>query len=217
MANKLGLNNLILLNNQRVIRFSGLLSENFFKKIAGYDTLRILLSKKTILVEGDSDELVVQKAYMQQHNNKLPIEDGIDVMSVGTSFLRFLELADKLNIPVSVVTDNDGDVGALQKKYKNYLGSKKKENIRICVDWNVDKYDEYDLAKYNGNTLEPKLFKANDENVGLFNTIFGTNHTNKKELLLYMKEHKTECALKVFETEEEIKMPEYILEAIKNE
>ena len=34
----------------------------FFKKVAGYDTLRLILCKKSILVEGDSDELVVQRA-----------------------------------------------------------------------------------------------------------------------------------------------------------
>jgi putative ATP-dependent endonuclease of the OLD family len=53
----------------------------------------------------------------------LPIEDGIDVISVGTSFLRFLEIAEKINKPVAVITDNDGDVAALSKKYADYLGA----------------------------------------------------------------------------------------------
>jgi len=37
----------------------------------------------------------------------LPIEDGIDVISVGTSFLRFLELAEKVEKKIAVITDND--------------------------------------------------------------------------------------------------------------
>lgn len=53
---------------------------DFFKKISGYDTLRLILCKKAILVEGDSDELVVQKAYKSKNNNRLPIEDQIDVI-----------------------------------------------------------------------------------------------------------------------------------------
>lgn len=67
-------------------------------------------------MEGDSDELVVQKAYMHTHNGRLPIQDGIDVISAGTSFLRFLVVADSLHKTVAVVTDNDGDISALKDK-----------------------------------------------------------------------------------------------------
>ena len=51
----------------RIRKFSELSEDtyNFFKKVAGYDTLRMILCKKAILCEGDSDELVIQKAYMQ--------------------------------------------------------------------------------------------------------------------------------------------------------
>jgi len=120
VANKLGLNNLILLSNDGMqTRFSDLADDkrtpDFFKKLSGYDTLRLVLSKSAILVEGASDELVVQKAYMKTHSDKLPIYDGVDVISVGTSFLRFLEIASRLNKRVAVVTDNDGDISALKK------------------------------------------------------------------------------------------------------
>lgn len=120
VANKLGLENVLLLDNSRLIRFSELTPETyrFFKKIAGYDTLRMILCKKAILCEGDSDELVIQKAYMQINDGKLPIEDGIEVISVGTSFLRFLEIADCLKKRVAVVTDNDGDLDAIKKSIK---------------------------------------------------------------------------------------------------
>ena len=93
----------------------------------------MILCKKAILVEGDSDELVVQRAYMDTHNGKLPIEDEIEVMSVGTSFLRFLEIAERLNISVKVVTDNDGDIPALEKKYSEYIGKNKKDNIEFVM------------------------------------------------------------------------------------
>lgn len=63
VANKLGLENLYLLNNLRVKKLSTLQYDtyNFFKKISGYDTLRMILCNKVILCEGDSDELVIQK------------------------------------------------------------------------------------------------------------------------------------------------------------
>jgi len=46
----------------------------------------------------------------------LPIEDEVDVISVGNSFLRFLEIAEKIKKSVVVVTDNDGNVESLKKK-----------------------------------------------------------------------------------------------------
>ena len=218
VANKLGLNNLILINDRKVIKINNLKSNNFFKKIAGYDTLRLLLCKKAILVEGDSDELIVQKAYMKLNENRLPIEDQIDVISVGTSFLRFLEIAEKLNVPTVVVTDNDGDVEALDIKYSDYIGPNKKENIKICYDKVVDSGDLYIGNKeYNYNTLEPKIIKANNENLELFNALFDTKYTEINQLRKYMKNHKTECALAIFESNKDINFPDYILEAIKDE
>lgn len=216
VANKLGLDNLLLLENQRIVKVSNLPSAAFFKKVSGYDTLRLILCKKAILVEGDSDELVLQKAYMMQNEGKLPIQDQIDVISVGTSFLRFLELADALNTPVVVVTDNDGDINALKKKYSNYLGGNAKPHIKICYDSVVDTGDLY-IGKnpYNYNTLEPKILKANGNNVALFNSIFGTNYTDADDLRKYMKHHKTECALALFDTDKTVVFPEYIMEAIK--
>lgn len=217
VANKLGLNNITLLKGDRRIKLCELDSVDFFKKIPGYDTLRFILCKKAILVEGASDELVVQKAYMDQNNGKLPIHDQIDVISVGLAFLRFLEIADKLNINVCVVTDNDGNVEALEKKYIDYINNKK-DNIKICYDNVVDEGDLVIGNKpYNYNTLEPKLLKANSDNISLFNSILGTNCEELDELCKYMKNNKTEVALAIFNTKEKIEFPQYIMEAIKNE
>lgn len=215
VANKLGLDNIMLLNDGIITRFSDISKEtnNFFKKIAGYDTLRLILCKRAILCEGDSDELVIQKAYMQLHNGKLPIEDGIEVISVGTSFLRFLEIADRLQKKVAVVTDNDGDIEAIDKKYKNYIGENGKDYIKICVDRNVEKGTlKIGEHAYNYNTLEPKLLKENG--LEKLNKILETSYEDEDDLRKYMKQNKTECGLKIFETDEQVKIPEYILEAV---
>ena len=214
VANKLGLSNLILLKNGKTTRINELSSAEFFQKIAGYDTLRLILCRKAILVEGDSDELVVQRAYMDLHDGRLPIADGVDVISVGLSFLRFLEISVKLNIPTCVVTDNDGKIDALQKKYADYLGDKAKPNINICFDETVDKNDA-DISDFNYNTLEPKLLKANS--LQLFNTIFGKKYATEDDLRKYMKEHKTECALSIFNSKQKINYPDYIIRAVKDE
>lgn len=217
VANKLGLGELILLNNKKTLKLNELSPETktFFEKISGYDTLRLLLCDKAILVEGDSDELVVQKAYRAKNEDKLPIEDRIEVISVGVSFLRFLEIADVLNITVCVVTDNDGSVENIKAKYESYLGENEneKENIRICYD-TVEDEGELKIGKkdFNYNTLEPKLLKAN--NLEVLNEVLGVEYEEVNDLHKYMKNNKTDCALKVFATTVEINYPQYILDAI---
>lgn len=212
VANKLGLENIILLSNKKTIRFNDLSEDTllFFKKLSGYDTLRIILSKGVILVEGDSDELIVQKAFMKEFDNKLPIEERIDVISVGTSFLRFLEIANKLGIKTAVVTDTDGNLDSLESKYIDYIGSNKKNSILICYDEEIDSGDK---EGFNYNTLEPKLLKVNS--VETLNNIFNKENTSEDSLLTYMKNNKTTCALKIFDTDDNFNFPKYILDAVK--
>lgn len=220
VANKLGLENLILINidittkEKKETRFSDLSLETkeFFARLPGYDTLRLLLSSKVILVEGDSDELIVQKAYYDK-NESLPIENGIDVISVGMSFLRFLELSNKLSKPTSVVTDNDGNVESLKEKYKDYLGDNKKDFIEICFDEDIDNgvLNTGD-SKFNYNTLEPKILKANSLNT--LNEVFETTFKTEEEMHIHMHANKTSCALKIFNTNKKIEFPGYIKDAI---
>ena len=215
VANKLGIDSLTLLGNNGVKTKISDLNDStsvFFKKLSGYDTLRLVLSKKTILVEGASDELIVQRAYMDSHDGRLPIEDGVDVISVGTSFLRFLEIADKLMKPVAVVTDNDGKIDALEKKYSDYLGDKKKDNILISFDTEDRTPSDKPLNNYNYNTLENLLLAVNNKTN--LNNIFNTKYDSDDELRKYMKAHKTECALAIFDYSENILYPKYIKEAI---
>ncbi len=210
VANKLGLEHLIVLRDGKVARISELVASDFFKKLAGYDTLRLALARKALLVEGDSDELVVQRAYMDANKGRLPIQDGIDVISVGTAFLRFLELANKLQIPVAVVTDNDGDAAAVVTKYAAYGGS---GNIRICFDSVVDTGPLKIKDKpYNYNTLEPKLLKAN--NLAALNGVLDTSAKSEDELRIHMRANKTETALAIFNSQTTINYPDYIIKAI---
>jgi len=212
VANKLGLESLILLNTDRVtnkrneIRIIDLneTTKKYFEKLPGYNTLRLILCRKAILVEGPSDELIVQKAYMIQNDDKLPIEDEVDVISVGTSFLRFLEIAEKIKKPVAIVTDNDGDYeNKIKKKYQLY---NKCTTVKICADSN-------DIL----NTLEPQIIEANKEQLGILREILGIKekkYPDEKSISDYMQSNKTDSALKIFDSDKNIKFPQYILTAI---
>jgi putative ATP-dependent endonuclease of OLD family len=183
-----------------------------------------LLCKAAILVEGDSDELIVQKAYQAMYQGRLPIHDQIEVISVGTTFKNFLEIAKVIEKPISVMTDNDGSIESITKKYKNYSAQ---ENIKICYDnivYNCDESEDYRFEikkgkKFNCNTLEPCIVRSNNTDnkaLELFGSIFEKEFTNLADLHKYMCLNKTECALQIFEIKQEIIFPQYVLNSIKH-
>ncbi len=206
VANKLGLENLILLKNPKSTKLTNLPSETylFFQKLAGYQTLRLLLCRKAVLVEGPSDELVFQKAYMDENNGHLPIEDGVDVISVGLSFKRFLEVAEKLNQPVCVITDNDHDFqNKVKQKYKDFDNV---EYIRVFAD------DRDDI-----NTLEPQIVDLYKDRLNDLREIIGISdaYDSPAEVRKYMEDNKTAYALRIFDNGDKFAFPKYILDAVR--
>ena len=84
---------------------------NYFLKLPGYNTLRVILAHKAILVEGPADELILQRAYIDCYG-KQPIENGVDVIAVdGLAFQRYCELASLVHKSITIVTDNDLSCG----------------------------------------------------------------------------------------------------------
>ena len=88
--------------------------------------------------------------------------------------------------------------------------------IKICFDNVVDTGMLKMSGKdFNYNTLEPKLLKEND--LVLFNQLFGTTYAFEDDMQKYMKRNKTECAMAIFESEKSISYPLYIQEAVADE
>lgn len=197
VLNKLDIGNVLLFRNNKTISLDHLTgsTKDYFLKLPGHDTLRLVLSnKKAILVEGPSDELVVQKAYKQIHG-RLPLDDGIDVITVkALAFKRFLEISVLLQIETHVITDNDGDIEAIKEKYRDFESD---PNIHIHYDEDV-----------HAKTLEPQLIKFNG--LEALNKILDTKYGTEDDLLKYMSNNKTECALKIFNSTENFVVPNYI-------
>ena len=141
----------------------------------------------------------MQKCFFDKYE-RLPIESGIDVISVGLSAPRFLELAEKLKIKVAVVTDNDGDYQKnIAERYKKY------ENCStIQIFSNRDN---------NQNTLEPSFIQCNLENEQKLGKLFP--NITIQDLSEYLQKNKTYWALKVFESNENFCYPDYINECIE--
>ena len=203
VLNKLGIDSVLLFKRgvSATLRALKPDTQDYFMKLPGHDTLRLILAKRAILVEGPSDELIVQKAFLMKFG-KLPLEVGVDVISVNSlAFKRFLEIAEILRVDVDVITDNDGNVSKLEKKYADYLKSDK-----ILIS-----YDENEALA----SLEQQLLESNGRE--LLNTAFGTRYAGDDDLLKYMHDNKTECALRLFETNTAWNVPPYIATCIDHE
>jgi len=201
VINKLGLDKLMLLSGEAVTRTSDLPAgtEDYFKKLSGYDTLRLVLAKAAILVEGPSDELVVQRAYWDRHNRR-PIEDGIDVINVrGLSAKRFLDLAVPLKRRVAVINDNDGDF--------------EKNIIEKYSDYSSHNFISFHASADNSlQTLEPQVVAA--AGLDALNRVLGTNFSTDADAIQHMTANKTSAALTLHDSAEVLTWPQYIQDAV---
>ncbi|MDR6871128.1 ABC-type multidrug transport system ATPase subunit [Bosea sp. BE125] len=201
VLNKLGVQSVLLFQRGEGIRLTDLKdssTQDYFMKLPGHDTLRLILAKRSILVEGPSDELIVQRAYVKKHG-KMPLEHGIDVISVNSlAFKRFLEIAVILKKTTDVVTDNDGNVAAIKKKYADYLSS---SVVSI-------QYDDDEAA----STLEPQLMKKNK--LPVINAVLKKSFTDEASAIAYMVANKADTALRFFETSVDWSPPDYIDRAL---
>lgn len=162
VLNKLSIDNICLLHDS--YKRLHLLDKGVvktLKRLPGYDTLRVALSKKVVLVEGPSDELVLKKIYQINNKDRLPEQDGIDIIVVrGVGFKTFIEIGKEIGTAVNVLRDNDGDyannVVQAQKEYANF------PNIKL-----ISSTDNKEFS------LEPAMISA--------------NATSEKELLAYAK------------------------------
>lgn len=200
VLNRLGLDALILMGHDTATRLTDLLPDTitYFKKLPGYDTLRIVLASKIVLVEGPSDEMVFERIFFDTYC-KRPMQCGIDVLSMrGISLPRGLELCEKLNKPVTALRDNDGvDPADLRSSVEQWL---KAGERGLFIG---------DVA--DGRTLEPQLIHHNSE--ALLREILGV--TAAADLLKWMTRYKTEAALRINESAKKIVPPPYMLAAVK--
>ncbi|PZQ76402.1 MAG: ATP-dependent endonuclease [Sphingomonas sp.] len=200
VLNRLGLDALVLMGKNVASKLTKLDPETvaYFKKLPGYDTLRIVLAKKIVLVEGPSDEIIFERVFKDVHG-KRPMECGIDVLSMrGLSLARGLELCAALHKPVAALRDNDGfDPAELKSGVNHWLENGTRE---LFIGEVAD-----------GKTLEPQLIAHAGE--ALLREILGIKTT--ADILTWMTREKTEAALRISESAKSISPPPYILNAVK--
>ena len=215
VANKLGLENLVVIGSAT----DGILSTtlkhlpeatySFFRKLPGFETLRLALVDKAILVEGPSDELIIQRAYQDKYGRS-PLADGIDVISAGLAFERFLSIAQLIGKKVAIVTDNDGNPEKVAKKFEPYLPL---ENIQAFFDSKAhdEPHDDYPTLRLD--TLEATLVRSAGREA--LCSLLGRKDESDHSLIHYMETNKTDTALSIFDSDTSIAFPDYITGAIE--
>lgn len=199
VLNRLGLDKLLLLHDGHSSTLTGLQQGtiNYFRKLSGYDTLRLVLANKLALVEGPSDCIVLERAYRDVVGNS-PDADGIDIVSMnGLAFKRAFELCASLDRKAVGLQDNDGrTVAEVQDEVKSFLSTDKRS---LLVS---------DPA--NGPTLEPQITSVNEDRQ--LRKVLA--RSDRADLTTWMANNKTEASLLIFDSTECITFPSYITEAV---
>lgn len=169
----------------------------YFQRQSGYDTLRLAIAKKAVVVEGPSDEMIFNKAYKSIKGVE-PRESGIDVVTLGTRGKRALELAHALNKRIAVLRDNDG-------KEPEYWKSAATAHLE------VGRREMFIGSVATGRTLEPQMLSVNS--AATLRTVLELD--SDVDVASYMEDNKTDSAWKIVNSTVSLEWPIYIKEAIE--
>lgn len=204
IATRLNLKNVQILSEETPSKPASLKSlsketAEFFMKAPDNNVLELALCKKTILVEGDAEFILMDALYKNSAPGASTDSDGVHVISVdGTSFKRYLELAELLNIRVAVIRDNDRDYQAnCVENYTGHLAA----SIKIFADSDNARHS-FEVCMYQDNkALCEAQFAA------------GRRTLSVEE---WMLKNKTDAAFTLLEKKgAELAVPAYIKQAVE--
>jgi predicted ATP-dependent endonuclease of OLD family len=226
VLNKLSLDKLCLIN-ESYIRLNDIdksVSKSL-KRLPGYDTLRVVLSKNVVLVEGPSDELVLKRSYIDTHD-RLPEDDGIDIIVVrGIGFKNYLEIAKNIGTNVHVVKDNDGNhkdnIEEYKKKYDAY------KNIEFFSISDNEQYSLEPVLIFANKATEKELddYAKITLSTQTYNKYINQKPLDNKVIFLmdwYADEggagkKKVDSAMRIFDSDRKIYYPDFLQKALRFE
>lgn len=203
IATRLNLRKVLILSEEhpsRPVSLKDLSPETaeFFMKAPDNNVLELALCKKAILVEGDAEFILMEALYKISVPGGSLDADGVHVISVdGTSFKRYLELANLLGIKVAAIRDNDKDYEAnCIENYAEHVS----ESIRVFADLDNSRHT-FEVCMYRDNqAVCEELFAA------------GRKSLSVEE---YMLKNKTDAAFQLLEKKgSELVAPAYIQQAV---
>lgn len=215
IVSRLDLRNSIWINNEKNHSLKDLpeSTANYFMKTDNMQLLNYILARKVILVEGNS-EYILLPTLAKNYNGFTLDSSNIEVLSGGgITYKNYIELTRILKNNLLVITDNDGnqevidEISALNDEFDS-LGqdilikcpnTTKEFTFEVCL-YNENQQLLQDISRFKPKT-EPK-YRGQDLNKNL----------------AYMLKNKTEAALKISEDEayqKDVKIPTYIMEGLE--
>lgn len=208
IASGLDLKNIMWVKEDKFESLKNLSEEDskFFLKIAQNNLLQFILSEKVILVEGPTEFLLIPKIFEQIYNEKLDAHKITIISCLGISYKRYMDIADKMNKKIAVLTDNDKNPNNIE--YKKEF-NERHENIKIFMDDNIANWT-WEACFYNLNTeILNKIIKIEPKAKYLYNgNYYG-------QVLGKMLNNKTEVAYLMYNEEFVFEVPDYIKGALE--
>ena len=208
IANSLNLKNILWIKDKKAESLNNIPDDDckFFLKSSNNNMLQYILSKKVLLVEGPTEFMLIPIIFEKLYNISLD-KAGISIIDCGgVKYKRYLEIANKMNKKVAVLTDND-------KKQSNieYMISynSKNENIKIFMDSSLDNWT-WEACFYNINTEKFNTLIDIDENANYL--YHGVNYG---KVLGKMLNNKVEIAYQMSNNDFDYMIPNYIKECLK--
>lgn len=197
ISTRLELRNLLIMHENgedKPIALKDLSDETakYFMKAPPASIVEFALSQRSILVEGPSEYMLLEKFY-EGITGHSPEMDNVHVIDIrGLSFKRYLEIAKQTGSKVAVITDNDKDYQKnCIEKYVDYATD---QNIQIFFHDNNNRRT-FEIVLYDGNQT-------------LCDSLFGDDAQG------YMLRNKTEAAFSLLSQNQAINVPDYIKRAI---
>lgn len=179
---------------------------NYLRKRPNFDILKLLLSNKTVLVEGTTEEMLINAILYRDNKNV----SSLEVISIEqTGFTTFMDVWLQVNKgntkkKLSVIRDYDNN-DSTKKQHEKYDTN----NDNICVRTTTKYTLEDDLAEADGN-----------RNLDRLNTLFNKKCKTSDEMAKFLKKSKAESMLKIAdsildeENKDPITLPKHIQEAL---
>lgn len=177
----------------------------FFTKADNNAFLQLLLSKRAILVEGATEFILLPKLYEQITGRTIEDDEVAIIPCGGVSYKRYLEIAERTDKKVSVITDNDGNSDGISEANK-YNSSHDRQHV--FMDQAIEGWTwEVCFYRENKKTLD-KLIEVTPEAKYLF---------HKKDygpVLGKMLNNKADVAYQMLISGIEFTVPQYVKDAI---
>ncbi len=210
IASRLNLQNVLWIREDQTVSLTDVDEKvaKFFTKADDNSFLQLLLSERVILVEGATEYLLLPDIFQRITGKTIEEAKVVIISCNGVSYDNYLQIAKKTGKKIAVITDNDNSQKKINKM-EEFNSDEENVNQHIFMDkdkqcWTWEKCF-YDLNK--------KYF---DENIRVEKDAEYLFHgKDYGKVLGKMLNNKVEVAYNILEAGFELKVPQYVEDAVK--